>query len=843
MASSAGVKAGRAFIVVDAVDKTGMVLKNVAQKFRAMGAQIQAIGMGMFKGGLAGLAAGAIPTKIFANFDDAMRKVEARSSGTEAEMEALRNQAKELGRTTSNTAAEVGELQAKLAQKGFNRAAIKNMTADVRNLASAAGEGTDQDAVLAADLVSGTLRAFSMESTEAGRLADVFTAAVNNSNFSLDALITSMQTAAPVAAKYGLSVEDTVAALAGMTDLNIDASTAGTSFRNMLLRMSDPKLRDDFNSMLKDMTGKTIDFVDQAGNLRSMPEILFAIGDAVKDLGTADQGKLLGDLLGTRAIVGGGALSQGKNPFDTLREKLLNSEGLAKRTSDAMNKGLGGSLRMLMSSAEGVAIAIGEALAPSLQELSTWLQDNLGKFTGWIEKNQGMIVLAAKVIAGVTALGAAFVILGVGLKIAAVAFSVLSVAAGVVSTILGAILSPVGLVVAAIAGLVALAAMVSTTFRSKLVGALGFVMERFSAMGETIKQTFGGIMQALQAGDFKAAFAIFTAGLQVLWAQLIDFFMDAVNGFVSWIGTKWLEIVGPMKPVIESLKQSWGLMVEFFTSAWESAVEIFRPVVMGIKDVFTAVVQTLKSLWDSFIGFFVSSSDAAAMNITQRMLSAQKSIATFLLDTAAEDGILGDIIDKVLGVDVSGERKKSIELERQRLESAARLGIDTEPQQNAFDEARQAMIDDFDKRIEAAGSDKAVDDFTKGLEEADKARQADIEKRKQKLNELLSGFDTRKEAEDEAAAAIKATSDEQKNQVENLLKDAQGAKGGGLPPELLRGLEAGSVEAAEQFYKNMQNAQRQDDKQVKKLEEANKHLENIDRNLAEQQALANVNAV
>ena len=158
--------------------------------------------------------------------------------GTAQSMAELRKQAQELGRSTSFTAVQVGDLQAKLAQKGFGRNAIKEMTDDVLALARAAGEGGEEDAVMSADLISGTLRAYQMEASEAGRVADVFTTAVNNSNFSLQGLLDGMAKAGPLASDFGLTLEETVATLASMTNLNITASESGVALQSFLARMS-----------------------------------------------------------------------------------------------------------------------------------------------------------------------------------------------------------------------------------------------------------------------------------------------------------------------------------------------------------------------------------------------------------------------------------------------------------------------------------------------------------------------------------------------------------------------------------------------------------------------------
>src|SRR5690606_5712526 len=179
--------------------------------------------------------------------------------------------------------------------------------------------------------------------------SDVFTAAVNNSNFDLQSLIDSMKSAAPIAHQFGMSIEDTTAMLSVMRDVNIDASSSGTGLRNMFLKLSSESGREKFNKDLKELTGTTIKMVDAQKNLRHLPDIMFDIGAAMKDLGTAEAGSLLSNLFGLRAIVPGMVLSGAGGPFAKIRKILLESRGIAEETRKIMESGIGGAFRSFLS--------------------------------------------------------------------------------------------------------------------------------------------------------------------------------------------------------------------------------------------------------------------------------------------------------------------------------------------------------------------------------------------------------------------------------------------------------------------------------------------------------------
>ena len=762
MATAGGIKAGRAFVVIGAVDKTAFVLKRVSRQIRAFGMKLRNMGRQFATGGLMAMLPAAASIKIFSNFDDAMRRVEARSTGTASAMEALRDEAKLLGRTTSFTASQVGDLMSKLAQKNFNRAEIKAMTGDVLNLARAAGSGDEGDTVLASDLISGTLRAFKMEASDATRVSDIFSEAVNNSNFDLQGLMDGMKKAAPLAADYGLSLEETTASLAAMTNLNIEASEAGTAFQSFLARMSQGTFTDAFNKGLSDMGRATIKFRDDAGNLRSPLEIMQEIGTVTEGMGTAVKGELLSALFGVRQFgKASGSISGNMGAMDLLKT-LQDSGGKAEETAKAMDRGIGGSFRKIMSAVEGLAISIGEILAPTIQNLTDRATKWIGVATEWMENNKGLVVLFTSIIAGVVLLGVGLFTLGMTAAMISMAFGGLAAILGVVKLLFlglfAVISSPFTLVAVAIAGVIFALYSFSDAFRSIFDGIVSWVKGKFSEFGETIMTTFKGITAALGQGDFTTAWELLVQGATLIWLQFVDTLADAWNNFAG-----------------------------FFVEVWVGA--------MG----------SMKQLW----------------------LQTQQTIANGLLDLAAQEGFIGDMMDAVLGVDVSAEKKRGIELERQRMELLTKQGMEATPQDDSFTQARKAMNASFRAKIDSAGQNagKTLSDFNQGVSEGNKLRQAEIEKRKAALNALVD--------EVEARDAAKADDD-----GDLAGADGEGGAGGaglpgglavgrgGMAPQLNTALMKGSVEAAKKAYENFRNAE--DAEKVDLDEDRNGLLKDID---------------
>lgn len=604
MAGAAGIKAGRAFIIIGALDKTGMILRKVSARLTAFGQRMQNVGRRMVMAFLGAGVPAALATRVFVSYDDAMRKVEARTEGTAEEMKALRNQVKLLGRTTSFTATQIANLQAKLAQKGFSRPQIKAMTADVLNLARAAGEGGEEDTVLAADLISGTIKAFKMEAKDATRIADIFTTTVNSSNFSLMGLVDAMSKAGPLAKDYGLSIEETAATLASMTNVNIQASEAGTAMISFLARMSKSEFTGSFNKGLQKLTGTMVTFRDESGNLRKPLEIIDEIGRKTKRLGSGERGDLLSVLFGVRQFgKATGAAGGAVDAFKLLEKLQTQAQGSADKTAKKMDAGLGGAFRILMSAIEGVNIAIGEALEKTFKNAGETITDMIGRMTKWIEANGQVIVTVIKVVALVGAVGvglmALSLVLGVVAKVVGlvgVAFTVAMVAAKafwIVAT------SPALLMVAAITAVLAVVA--------KLAGAFDGMGKRLSGMGDTIGKTFGGIGKAMEAGNLTAAWDILVTGLEILWLQFVDAIKTVWENFTSdfklrWVRvttsivTAWLKVRRLLVNSISSLNDRFANLSLQFAGGAKQAAALKRASAAIRKDRDTQFEKALKKV-------------------------------------------------------------------------------------------------------------------------------------------------------------------------------------------------------------------------------------------------------
>ncbi len=383
-------------------------IRTLKRKLRNTGRAFTEVGRTATLAGTAMVAAIGMATKAYAEFDDQMRAVKAVASATAGEFQNLTKQAEDLGRTTSFTARQVAEAMLNLSRAGFNPAETEAAIPGVLNLARATGTELAE----AAEIAAGTLRAFRLEADQMGRTTDVLTATANNSSQTLTDLGESMKDAAPIAQRYGLTLEETSKAIGVLANLQIKGSKSGVAIRQILLQLADPKIRADLAGM--------------GVNLDDFGETLIGIGKVAQGMSGAEQLGFLKTFFGQRAAAAAATLATVS--FPKLSAAIDNAGGTAKKTAEEMDSGLGGAMRRFMSAVEGVQIAIGKALEGPLREWGDSLAKTAVELAAWINANKSLVVTIASVAAGMTGLGAVMVTAGAALAAASVAVGGLTTA-------------------------------------------------------------------------------------------------------------------------------------------------------------------------------------------------------------------------------------------------------------------------------------------------------------------------------------------------------------------------------------------------------------------------------
>jgi TP901 family phage tail tape measure protein len=573
MSGASKVRAGQAFVEIGADPrKLFAALGKINQRIGKLGQSMVSMGSRMTAIGAAVAAPIALATRQFSVFDDAIRATAAVSGATGAALQSMNDRARELGATTSFTAVQVANLMTELGRAGFKPDEINAMTGAVLNLARATGT----DAALSAGIMAATLRQFGLGATDAARAADVLTKAANATFNTVEGLGESLKFAGPVAKSLGMSLEDTVAVLGVLGNVGIQGSEAGTALRRLSV------IAAGSGDELQKLFGVTN--TDAAGNLKPLVDILDEINTATAGMPVAERTEKMAKAFGLLGITSANVLSSSAEGVRGLADQLRNAEGTAAKTAKEMDAGLGGAIRILLSAVEGTALAIGDALAPSMQKLAEIVTNVAGKVTQFVKENQGMVVGVAKSVAVFTAAGAGLVALGYAVKLTSFVF--------------GGLLSAATLVVTTLVSTIATAASLAASFVAATAGVLTY--------------SAASVAAAAASG---AAWAIANAPL------------IALVGILGAVGVAAVQMMGGIDGITASVQGAFSASIKGATSLFGQLGEIAKETFAGIKAAFESgdLESAMKIAMDGVVAAFKAATSALLKNLDSTWANIQNT--------------------------------------------------------------------------------------------------------------------------------------------------------------------------------------------------------------------------
>ena len=211
---------------------------------------------------------------------------------------------------------------------------------------------------------------------------------------------------------------------------------------------------------------------------------------------------------------------------------------------------------------------IGASLAPVLKRAAEWFTSAAISAKGWIAQNKGLAVTILSVGAALTVGGAALYAFGIAAKITAIAVSALGLAIKFAWLMAGAFPA------IALAGAIGLWVYIIL----EATGALEGLGRAFSSLAETASIAFGGIGDALAAGDIALAAKILWVSIKIAFAQ-------------GWMAILDLFVTGS-----RSLGEAWNNLVTGFRAAWEMMA-------YSIGSSMIDTVAFIKTAWVSLKGF------------------------------------------------------------------------------------------------------------------------------------------------------------------------------------------------------------------------------------------------
>ena len=485
--------------------------------FERLGKQLTSVGKKLTLGLTAPLAAfGALAAKTAGDFQQGMNRVAAVSGATGDQLGQLREQAKELGRTTQFSASQAAEGMGFLAQAGFEANEILGAMPGTLQLAAASQIELGE----AADIASNILSGYGLEVEELTRVNDVLVATTSSTNTNLTQLGEAMKFAAPVASAAGIRFEQASAALGLMGQAGIQASMAGTSLRGAITRILNPTKEAE-----ESMRQAGLSFTDAAGRLLPLDQIIQQLEPHAEDVG------LMMELFGDRA---GSALqalvSEGSDALRELTKNLEESGGTAERIAKVQMEGFNGAMRAMKSAFEGLQIAIAESglldfLTSAVKKVTAWMQ-RLSELNPTILK-WGVLIGAAAGAIGPLVLVVGHLTTALVVNTAAILGNQAAMGTGFLKVlrVVGSALSGLAIKV------VAFTAVLASTSVALLTG--GTSMVTMSGIAAGLKIAFAGVIAVLMR-PVGLAVVFFSAGAAIGYllnkftaiGDVVDKFLD-----------------------------------------------------------------------------------------------------------------------------------------------------------------------------------------------------------------------------------------------------------------------------------------------------------------------------
>jgi TP901 family phage tail tape measure protein len=291
---------------------------------------------------------------IFSGYQQSMKNVQSVTNATTSDMQIMSGAAKEAGETTRFTARQAADALYYLGSAGFSARQSVEALDGVLQLAGA----TQSDLATTSERVASVISQYNLAASDAGKVSNIFAAAITNSQATMEKLGNSFRQVGAVAAGFGLSLEQTTGILQELYNAGYQGQQAGRALKSALADLASPttnmqKIFKKLNIDLASVNPELNDFAD-------IIDVLAESGASTADIIDAF-GKVAGPQMATLIKQGG----------DELRKytAAVTDTNAAAEAYMIQNDSLAGSMDFLRSKLESTAIAIFEKLEPGVRDL------------------------------------------------------------------------------------------------------------------------------------------------------------------------------------------------------------------------------------------------------------------------------------------------------------------------------------------------------------------------------------------------------------------------------------------------------------------------------------------
>jgi len=663
------------------LDKSfGASIKNAQASLKALGGKaLKGLATGataaLAAGGAAAAAVAGYAVKVGSGFEEAMSSAAATANATDEQYKKMAAAAKEMGMTTSKTAAESANALEYMALAGWDVETSISALPSVLKLSEASG----MDLARCSDLVTDSMASLGVTVSELPGYLDVAAKAQNSSNQSAEQLMEAYLKVGGTMKNLHVPVAESAAALGVLANRGRKGGEAGQALSSILVNLTSGA-----GQAGKMMDALGISAFDAKGDFIGLKKTLELVDDATKGLTEQERNAALAALGGKEHIKDLDKLLAGLNDttedgvqeWAALEGKLEDAGGALETMRDVKMDNLKGDLAGLTSATEAVGIGIYENIKSPIREAVQFATKEFQQLAKNIEAQgwDGLVIsigpMLADAVAGISAAAPGFIsaaaqivqgllqgieanagqigqglisaVASAALGIFAIAPSLVSAGASLITSLQGGIAQALPLLVQhgvmaawqVLSGIMqALPGIIEGGFQITLGFAKGIAasLPAIVSMGaQLITNLINGIANNI-GSVLSTAGEIIGALLQGLVAAIPNFILGGIQvvvALIQGIGTAIPQIIGAAEDIVNALAS--GIATAITQTDWLAVA----------KGIFDGIVNALKSLFGGIGDFLFGGFDDTMQTVleAQDMAAAGKEAAN-----AYADGFLSGV--------------------------------------------------------------------------------------------------------------------------------------------------------------------------------------------------------
>lgn len=314
------------------------------------------------------------------SFESSMSQVRAYSGAVGEDFTALENAAKEAGATTSKSATEAADALGYMALAGWD---TQQMLDGLMPIVKASEAGS-ADLKRTSDLVTDSMSAMGVATSDLAHYLDICTAAQSNSNTTMTALLEAYVGCGGTLRNLNVPLEESATLLGTLANRGIKASEAGTSLNSILVNLMGAN-----KSAREAMESLGVSAWDAQGNFIGVTNTLKLLDSALEGCTEQQKAFLEAKIGGKTQMDTLQALIAGvREEYNDLYTTLENSNGALMQTADTMHDNLAGALTSMNSALEALGNEFYDYLEEPAREAVDAVTDALRKLTSSVDKGE-----------------------------------------------------------------------------------------------------------------------------------------------------------------------------------------------------------------------------------------------------------------------------------------------------------------------------------------------------------------------------------------------------------------------------------------------------------------------